>query len=328
MIVITGAAGFIGSHLCRKLNFHGIKNIILVDDFTQEKKRNNWENLEYADKIQREVFFHWAEKNVQHIDFIFHLGARTDYFSTDHDIFEALNVDFSQRIWSFASFNRIPLIYASSYLTNTISHTSNLPPQTSNLKPQTSYLIPPTSYLPPPPTSLYAKSKYTFDKWIEKQQQTPPFWAGLKFFQVYGKNEAHKKAENASIVHKVYQKYAENATLIYAEKNLIQDYIYVNDIVKVLYYFMSRAPQSGIYEVGTGFARPLQAVVDAINKAVKPEQKLILAYPKEEPLVFQADLTLLRKYAYKQAFWALERGVGCLNHDFNKISEISRIIVS
>jgi len=110
-------------------------------------------------------------------------------------------------------------------------------------------------------------------------------------------------------VHKIYQKYTENAVLIYAEKNLIQDYIYVNDVVKVLYYFMNRAPQSGIYEIGTGFARPLQAVVDAINKAVKPEQKLVLVYPKEETLVFQADLTLLRKYAYKQAFLALERGV-------------------
>ena len=140
MIVITGAAGFIGSHFCRKLNFHGIKNIILVDDFTQEKKRKNWENLEYADKIQREHFFIWAEKNVQYIDFIFHLGARTDYFSTDYSIFEALNVDFSQRIWSFATYKRLPLIYTSSYLTN-------LTPLTS-----------------------FAKSKQVFDKWLENQQ--------------------------------------------------------------------------------------------------------------------------------------------------------------
>jgi ADP-L-glycero-D-manno-heptose 6-epimerase len=137
MIVITGAAGFIGSHLCRKFNLHGIKNLILVDDFTQENKRKNWENLEYSDKIQREHFFQWAEQNVQHIDFIFHLGARTDYFSTDNEIFEVLNVDFSQRMWSFATFKRIPLIYASSYLTNNAHHHSS-----------------------------FAKSKYIFDKWI------------------------------------------------------------------------------------------------------------------------------------------------------------------
>jgi len=279
MIVVTGAAGFIGSHLCKKLNFHGIKNVILVDDFTQEKKQKNWENLEYSDKIQREHFFHWAAQNVRHIDFIFHLGARTDYFSTDNDIFEVLNVDFSQRIWSFAAAKGIPLIYASSYLTND-TH----------------------------PLSPFAKSKYIFDKWIEKQQQTPPLWAGLKFFQVYGRNEAHK-AENASFVHKIYQKYAENAPEIYVEKNVIQDYIYVNDAVKVLYYFLNHAPQNGIYEVGTGFARPLQTIIETVNKIAKPEQKPVLKYQKEESFIFQADLALLRKYAYKQPFLSLEQGI-------------------
>jgi len=289
VIVITGAAGFIGSHLCGKLNFHGIKNIILVDDFTQEQKRKNWENLAYIDKIQREHFFHWAEKNVQYIDFIFHLGARTDYFSTDHDIFETLNIDFSQRIWSFTTTKGISLIYASSYLVNNPLHLSS-----------------------------FAKSKYIFDKWIEKQQRTPPFWAGLKFFQVYGKNEVHK-AENASEVYKMYQKYTENATEICVEKNVIQDYIYVNDITKVLYYFLNHTPRSGIYEVGTGFARPLQAIIEAINKVAKPTdfEKLRVTsceLREKEPFIFQADLTLLRKYAYKQSFLSLEQGIKRMFH--------------
>ena len=286
MIVVTGAAGFIGSHFCKKLNFYGIKNIIMVDDFTKKKKQKNWENLEYADKIQREHFLHWAEQNVQHIDFIFHLGARTDYFSTDTAIFEALNVDYSQRVWSFATYKRIPLIYASSYLSNAIPHTTHLVPL----------------------TSLYAHSKHTFDKWIEKQQQAPPFWAGLKFFQVYGKNEEHK-AENCSNVYKIYQNFTENLPKICVEKNIVQDYIYVNDVCKVLYYFLNHAPQSGKYEVGTGFARPLSAIVEAINKAVKPEQKMMLEYQSEDHFVFQADLSKLRKYAYKQAFLSLEQGV-------------------
>jgi len=288
MIIVTGAAGFIASHLCRKLNFHGIKNLILVDDFTKEVKRKNWENLEYVDKIQREDFFRWAENNVQHVDFIYHLGARTDYFSTDNDIFEILNLDFSQRVWSFATINRIPLVYASSYLTN-------------NLLEQ----------------SLYAKSKFTFDKWIEKQQYTPPFWAGLKFFQVYGKNEEHK-AENASNVHKICKKYTENDDYrevihrVSTGKNIMQDYVYINDVSKVLYYFLNHAPQSGIYEIGTGFARPLQAVVDAIHKVTKQKyEKLQVASYKLQgnEFVFQADLAPLRKYAYKQAFMSLEQGV-------------------
>ena len=299
MIVVTGAAGFIASHFCRKLNFHGIKNIILVDDFTQENKRNNWKNLEYIDKIQREDFFRWAEKNVQHIDFIFHLGARTDYFSTNSDIFEALNLDFSQRVWSFATFNRIPLVYASSYLTN-------------NLREQ----------------SLYTKSKYLFDKWIDKQQQTPPFWAGLKFFQVYGKNEEHK-AENASLVYKIYKNITEindgreainrdcrdTMQCVSTKKNIIQDYIYVNDISKVLYYFLNHVPQSGVYEIGTGFARPLQAVVDAINKVSGFGFRVSgfeFRVSDSGFRVFQADLSLLRKYAYKQPFLSLEQGIKCM----------------
>jgi ADP-L-glycero-D-manno-heptose 6-epimerase len=284
MIVITGAAGFIAGNFCRKLNSHGIRNIILVDDFTQEIKQKNWENLEYIDKIQREQFFKWAEKNVQHIDFIFHLGARTDCFLTDNDIFEALNVDFSQRVWSFATLNRIPLIYASSYLTNDIRQ-----------------------------QSLFAKSKYIFDKWIEKQQQTPPFWAGLKFFQVYGKNEEHK-AENASDVYKIYKKHVENYDFrrgainrASTEKNIIQDYIYVNDVAKVLYYFLNHAPQSGIYEIGTGFARPLQAVVDAFIKFRVSSFEFRVS--NGELQIFQADIAPLRKYAYKQAFLSLEQGV-------------------
>ena len=286
MIVITGAAGFIGSHVCRKLNFHGINEIILVDDFTPERKRKNWEDLIYTDKIQRDLFFKWMEQNVQHIDFIVHLGAHTDYFSIQNDIFETLNVDFSQRVWSFATLRRIPLIYASSYLTN----------DTSAL-------------------SCFAKSKYIFDKWIEKQQQTPPFWAGLKFFQVYGKNEAHK-AENASNVYKIFRKYTENEPLFSVEKNITQDYIHVNDIAKVVYYFLNRAPKSGLYEVGTGFARPLQAIVDVINKTAKQEQKLMLAYLKEEVSIVRADLSNLRKYAYQQAFLSLEQGVKKMFHEY------------
>jgi len=293
MIIITGAAGFIGSQLCRKLNFHGINNIVLVDDFTQERKRKNWEKLEYVDKIQREHFFLWAEKNVQYIDFIFHLGARTDYFSSDYSIFETLNVDFSQRIWSFATYKRIPLVYASSYLTNYLPITSNLLPCTS-----------------------FAKSKMVFDRWIENQQQAPPFWAGLKFFQVYGQNEEHK-AENCSEVYKIYRKYTDNVTEIRVENNAIQDYIYVKDAVKVLYYFLNHAPQSGIYEIGTGFARPLSAIVEAINKVAKQEQKLVLEYQKEAVFTFQADLSKLRRYAYKQAFLPLEQGVKRLYNSFS-----------
>jgi ADP-L-glycero-D-manno-heptose 6-epimerase len=289
MIVITGAAGFIGSCLCKKLNAHGITQIILVDDFTPEIKRRNWETLTYADKIQRESFFQWAEKNVQHIDFIFHLGARTDYFLTDYNVFELLNVEFSQRMWSFAATKGIPLIYASSYLT-----------------------------LAAPPLTSFAQSKYIFDKWTEKQRHTPPLWAGLKFFQVYGNNEEHK-GKNASNIYKLYRfynNYIESGTIFRIHSNVILDYIYVNDVVKTLYFFMNHAPKSGIYEVGTGFARPLQAIVDTLHRTEKRSSQLIIEYQENEPLTFQADLSDLRKHAYRQAFLSLEEGIRRLKFSF------------
>jgi len=289
MIVITGAAGFIGSHFCRKLNYHNINNIILVDDFTRESKRSNWEKLDYIDKILREQFFYWAEKNVQHIDYIFHLGARTDFYSTNNEIFELLNTEFSQRVWSFATLHRIPFIYASSYLTND-----------------------------PELPSFYAKSKYFFDKWVEKQQQTPPFWAGLKFFQVYGNNEA-PKAENSSNVYKIYWTIAtineccrDAIHCVSAENNISQDYIYVNDVAKVLYYFLNHAPKSGIYDVGTGFARPLQAVEAAVRKVLKVRSDELRVTSDELQVTsyrFQADLSMLRRNAYRQAFLSLEEGI-------------------
>ncbi|MDR0206624.1 MAG: NAD-dependent epimerase/dehydratase family protein [Bacteroidales bacterium] len=282
MIVITGAAGFIGSHFCRKLNFHKINNTILVDDFAQENKRSNWENLAYIDTIPREQFFQWAEKNVKHIDYLFHLGARTDYYSDDNAIFELLNTEFSQRVWSFTTRNRIPLIYASSYLTND-----------------------------PELPSFYAKSKYYFDKWAEKQQQTPPFWAGLKFFQVYGKNEVHK-AENSSNVYKIYKKYAENVPFIDLDENIFQDYIYINDVVKVLYYFLKRTPKSGMYEIGTGFARPLQVVEAAVRKVLRVTSNELQETSNKLQVTsdkLQADLSMLRKNAYQQAFLSLEEGI-------------------
>ncbi|MDR2972600.1 MAG: NAD-dependent epimerase/dehydratase family protein [Bacteroidales bacterium] len=283
MIVITGAAGFIAANFCKKLNERGINNLILIDDFKQERKHKNWKNLEYFDKIQREDFFYWAEQNVKYIDFIFHLGARTDYFSTDNTIFEALNVEYSKRVWSYATYKRIPLVYATSYLTKDVNH-----------------------------NSLYAKSKYIFDKWLDKQQKKPPFWAGLKFFQVYGKNEEHKE-ENSSFVFKIYKNCMEKKTVISTEINIIQDYIYVNDVSKVLCYFLNHAPQSGIYEVGTGFSRPMATVVDTINRYVKPEQKQILVQQsKEQHFFYQADLSKLRKNAYKQAFLTLEQGIKSL----------------
>lgn len=262
MIIITGAAGFIGSCMVQKLNNLGMKNLILVDDFTKEAKIQNWINKSYIDKIDRNDFFKWADQNIPNIDFIIHLGARTDTTEFDYSILEALNVDYSQRIWSFCTKNGIPLIYASSAATYGdgkygYSDDHALIPKLEPLNP-------------------YGKSKNEFDKWVLKQSSTPPFWVGFKFFNVFGPNEFHKGRMASVVFHSFHQIDATGKAKLFKSHHAdfkngeqIRDFIYVKDLVNVLSWFMNYKPQNGIYNLGTGYARSFLALTYATFKALK-----------------------------------------------------------
>src|SRR4051812_4693158 len=116
-IVITGAAGFIGSYLLGYLNSKGYDNIIIVDDFSDEDKWFNFDAKQYVEKIDRSLFFNWLSQNDSEIDFVFHLGARTDTAEFDYAIHEELNVEYSKRVWELCAAKKIPLVYASSAAT-------------------------------------------------------------------------------------------------------------------------------------------------------------------------------------------------------------------
>jgi len=117
MIIVTGSAGFIGSCLVSKLNNKGIKEIVLVDDFSNEQKNRNIRNKSYLEKVDRKVFFEWLKKNHKNVEFIFHIGARTDTTEFNMAIFDELNLNYSKFIWDACSEYGIPLIYASSAAT-------------------------------------------------------------------------------------------------------------------------------------------------------------------------------------------------------------------
>lgn len=307
MIVITGAAGFIGSCMTQKLNNMGMENLILVDDFSKEAKISNWINKKYVDKIDRKDFFKWADQNADKIDFIFHLGARTDTTEFNYSIFEELNIEYSQRMWTFATKYGIPLIYASSAATYGNGSFGYSDDHSLIYKLE--------------PLNPYGRSKNEFDKWVLKQSTTPPFWAGFKFFNVFGPNENHKGRMASVVYHSYYQisitgkaKLFKSHHSDYKDGEQIRDFIYVKDVVNVLYWYMNYKPESGIYNLGTGYARPFIALAMATFKAMKqtPHIEFIdipIDIRDKYQYFTQAEMQKARKIGLKRAFRPLELSI-------------------
>lgn len=307
MIVVTGAAGFIGSYLIGKLNQAGYTDLILVDRFDDPSKDINLFNKKYRKFIDRDKFFKWLISNADNVDFIFHLGARTDTVGQEPELYQQLNLIYSQRLWNICSEIQVPLLYASSAATygNGESGFSDSHSNVSNLR----------------PLNLYGWSKQDFDVWALKQVRTPPFWTGLKFFNVYGPNEYHK-GRMASVVLHAYQTIRKNGTMKlfrshhndYRDGEQSRDFIFVDDIVDVMMYFMQNQKKSGIYNVGTGKARSFLDLTYAVFKSIKTEPKIsFIDTPVDLRGRYQyfteAEIQKLRKAGYQKEFTSLEEGV-------------------
>ncbi len=231
MIIVTGAAGFIGSCLVNKLNNKGHKNIILVDDFTNLEKNKNNEDKVYHDKIDRDIFIDWLNENHDEVAFIHHIGARTDTTEFDVGIFNKLNLNYTKDVWKACAKFNIPLIYASSAATYGMGEYGYKDNHdiVERLK----------------PLNAYGESKNNFDKWALKQDKKPPFWAGLKFFNVYGPNEYHK-GRMASVILHAYKQIKETGKVKlfrshnpeFEDGKQLRDFIYVKDVVNVIYFLM------------------------------------------------------------------------------------------
>jgi ADP-L-glycero-D-manno-heptose 6-epimerase len=232
-LIITGAAGFIGSCMVQYLNEQGYENIIIVDDFGEEEKRRNWEGKQFAANVERYNLFDWLERNDPKVDFVIHLGARTDTTEFNYDIHRALNVEYSQEIWKYCTLKQVPLIYASSaatYGSGEVGYNDN-ENNLENLH----------------PLNPYGVSKNEFDKWALQQQNHPPFWAGLKFFNVYGPNEYHKGRMASVIFHAFNQIKKDGVVKLFKshkdgfeDGKQLRDFIYVKDVVKVIYWMMEQ----------------------------------------------------------------------------------------
>ncbi len=307
MIIITGAAGFIGSCLVQKLNDEGYYDLVLVDDFSSENKNKNFEGKRYSKQVDREVFAEWLQENHLHVQFVFHIGARTDTTEMDVKLFNQLNLDYTKNIWNICTEFGLPLVYASSAATYGLGEQGYDDDESK---------IPMLKPLNP-----YGDSKNDFDIWALKQEKKPYFWAGLKFFNVYGPNEYHKGRMASVIFHTFNQIKKTGAMKLFQSHNpefkdgeQMRDFVYIKDVVNVLYFLMHHRKDSGIYNLGTGKARTfLDLATQTFHAMDTPVSISFVPTPEDIREKYQyfteASMEKLRSIGYSLDFYSLEEGV-------------------
>jgi ADP-L-glycero-D-manno-heptose 6-epimerase len=307
MIVVTGAAGFIGSCTVGFLNEKGLDNLVLVDDFNRADKTPNLANKKFALKIHRDAFPGWLWENAYRVDFIYHLGARTDTTEQDDFIFQELNLDYSKAIWALSAQHQIPLVYASSAATYGLGEQGYVDSHEliHDLK----------------PLNPYGRSKNDFDIWALAQTSQPPFWAGLKFFNVYGPNEYHKGRMASVIFHTARQIKATGGMKLfrshradYQDGEQSRDFIYVKDLLSILWFFYEHRQHNGLYNVGTGQARTFYDLASNTFRAMDLTPQIsFIDTPVDIRDTYQyfteADMQKLRSIGYDLPFHSLEDGI-------------------
>ena len=307
MIVITGAAGFIASNLHARLNSENYRDIVIVDDFSRTEKRLNYENKIFTARIDRTEFIPWLTANQADVQFVFHLGARTDTTEMNWEVFRVLNLEYSKNVWNVCAEFGIPLIYASSAATygggeNGYDDDHAVVERLQPLNP-------------------YGTSKNEFDKWVLARDRHPSFWAGLKFFNVYGPNEYHK-GRMASVVFHAFNQIRETGKMRlfrshrpeFADGEQRRDFIYVKDVVDVMYFMMLHRRNSGIYNLGTGKAETFLELVNQTFLAMGKEPKIdFIDTPADIRDTYQyfteARISKLRSAGYERKISSLAEGV-------------------
>jgi len=307
MIIVTGAAGFIGSCLVSKLNALGKANLVLVDDFSNAEKNKNLVGKQFSEKIERNIFIAWFKENASIVSAVYHIGARTDTTEFDSAIFDELNLNYSKDLWRISADNKLPFMYASSAATYGMGEFGF----EDNHEVVEKLL----------PLNPYGDSKNDFDKWALKQDSQPPFWAGFKFFNVYGPNEFHKSRMASVIFHAVKQinetagmNLFRSHNADYKDGEQLRDFVYVKDVVEVLTFMMQAKTQSGLYNLGSGKARAFNALVNATFSALGKENAISyidtpLDIRDKYQYFTEANMQKLKAVGYTKEFTTLESGV-------------------
>ncbi len=307
MIIITGAAGFIGSCLVQKLNHEGFYDLVLVDDFSKAEKNRNFEGKRFSQQIDRDIFPEWLRDNQLLVQFVLHIGARTDTTESDTELFDRLNLDYTKNIWNICVEFGLPLVYASSAATYGLGEHGY-----DDDESKISLLH---------PLNPYGDSKNDFDNWALAQERKPYFWAGLKFFNVYGPNEYHK-GRMASVIFHTYKQIRKTGEMKlfkshnpdFKDGEQMRDFVYVKDVIDVLYFLMHHRKDSGIYNLGSGTARTfLDLATNTFNALGEPVKISFVPTPEDIREKYQyfteATMDKLKSLGYPKDFHTLEEGV-------------------
>ena len=308
-ILVTGAAGFIGARFVESCNAKRIATVS-VDEREHFESRPEHASIEFGRVVDREELFAWLESERPKLTSIVHLGACADTTETDEEYLRRMNVEYSQKIWSHAAREKIPLVYASSAATyggGELGYDDDVA------------LLPRLK-----PLNLYGQSKNVFDAWAlaeEKRGSKPPSWSGFKFFNVYGFGERHKGKMASVVLHAFDQIRAGGSVKLFkshragiADGHQKRDFIAVEDVIDVLHFARTKPIARGIYNLGTGEARTFLDLARAVFAALdRPENIEFVPTPESIREKYQyfteARMDRLRAQGYSKPFTSLERGV-------------------
>jgi ADP-L-glycero-D-manno-heptose 6-epimerase len=306
MIVVTGAGGFIGSCLVSFLNKKGHSDIIAVDE-KEKEFHPNLKEKKIKSYIGREIFLDWFSKNSNEIDFVFHIGARTDTAERSEELFDTLNFNYSKSIWKICTENNIPLIYASSaatYGNGSLGYADD------------HAIIPKLQPLNP-----YGWSKQKMDVWVLEQKATPDRWAGFKFFNVYGPNEYHKGRMASVIMHAYHQILKTGKVKLFKSNHpdfkdgeQRRDFIYVMDLLDVLYFFYENKKPNGIYNLGSGETNTFLNLANNVFVALNQKEVIeFIPMPEDLNASYQnytcAEMSKLKAIGYTKPFHKFDAAV-------------------
>ncbi len=318
MLLVTGGAGFIGSNLVAALNAAGRSDVVVCDVLGHEGKWRNLAKRQLADIVPPSELMSWLQG--RHLDAIFHLGAISETTATDGDLVIETNFRLSSRLLDWCTVNSTPFIYASSASTYGDGEQGFRDDQSLSALRQLR------------PMNLYGWSKHLFDLVVAERaargDRLPPQWAGLKFFNVFGPNEYHKGTMMSVLARKFDDVKASRTVQLFkshrdgiADGDQRRDFIYVDDVVRVMIWLLATPAVSGIFNVGTGHARSFRDLMLSAYSALGAAPNIEYVDMPEQirgsyQYFTESDVGRLCGAGYNGGFTGLEEAVGLYVRDF------------